>query len=59
MELDTGRGYLLRSAGLAGAEAAIVRTDPLGAPNPRSGSAGTTVSVLTTASAPAIPGCRG
>ena len=58
MDLDTGGGYLLPSVGLAGSEAAIVRTDPLGASNPKSGSAGNTVSVLATSSAPAIPACR-
>jgi hypothetical protein len=57
LDLDTGGGYLLQSAGLAGSEAAIVRTDPLGASNPKSGSAGNTVSVLATSSAPAIRGC--
>ena len=59
MDLDTGGGYLLPSAVLAGSNAAIVRTGPLGASNPKSGSAGTTVSVLATSTAPAIPGCRG
>jgi len=59
MDLDTGGGYLVASAVLAGSEAAIVRTGPLGASNPKSGSPGTTVSVLTVASAPAIPRCSG
>lgn len=59
MDLDTGGGYVMPSNGLAGSEAAIVRTGPLGPSNPKSGSAGTTVSVLTTSSAPAIPGCGG
>lgn len=59
MDLHTGGGYLLPSVGLAGSEAAIVRTGPLGASNPKSGSPGNTVSVLATSSAPAIPGCRG
>jgi hypothetical protein len=59
IDLNTGGGYLLPSVGLAGSEAAIVRTDPLGASNPKSGSPGNTVSVLATSSAPAIPGCRG
>lgn len=57
MDLDTGGGYVIPSNGLAGSDAAIVRTGPLGASNPKSGSPGTTVSVLATSSAPAIPGC--
>jgi hypothetical protein len=57
MDLDTGGGYETPGS-LAGSEAAIVRAAPLGASSPKSGAAGTTVTVLTTASAPAIPGCR-
>jgi hypothetical protein len=56
MDLDTGGGYGLPGL-LAGSEAAIVRGAPLGASNPKSGAAGTTVTVLATATAPAIPGC--
>jgi hypothetical protein len=57
MDLDTGGGYAMPGF-FVGSEAAIVGVAPLGASNPKSGAAGTTVTVLATASAPAIPGCR-
>jgi hypothetical protein len=36
----------------------MVRAAPLGPSNPKSGSDGTTVEVLATPNAPAIPGCH-
>jgi hypothetical protein len=56
MDLDTGGGYEMPGL-LAGSEAAVVRAEPLGASNPKSGAPGTTVLVLPAARVPAIPGC--
>lgn len=56
MDLGTGGGYEVPGL-LAGSEAASVRAAPLGASSPKSGAVGTTVSVLATPNAPAIPGC--
>jgi hypothetical protein len=56
LDLDTGGGYDIAGS-VAGSDVAIVRTEPLGTINGKLGAPGTTVSVLPTASAPAIPGC--
>jgi len=57
LDLDTGGGYDFALPGsLTGSDAAIVRTTSLGG-SPKGAGPGTVVSVLPTASAPAIPAC--
>jgi hypothetical protein len=63
LDLDTGGAFDASIIGgllagqIAGSEATIVRTDPLSLPE-KGGIAGTAVSSLRTAAAPAIPGCQ-
>ena len=59
LDLDTGGGYDFALPGsITGSDAAIVRTTSLGG-SPKGAGPGTVVSVLPTASAPAIPACGG
>jgi hypothetical protein len=58
LDLDSGGGHEVPQPGsIAGSETAIVRTAPMGPIDSKLGASGTVVSVIPTASAPAIPGC--